>query len=61
MGRAEWKVGDELGGFCRSPVRRGWWLDSEGPVRLFGSSQVSDFLRGRLMRLEDLGEVGSTG
>lgn len=26
------------------------WPDSEGPVRLFGNSQISDFLRGRLMR-----------
>lgn len=36
-------MGDDLGGLQRSLVRE-WWPDSEGPVRLFGSGQISGFL-----------------
>ena len=44
---AEWKWRG-LGGHFRSPVGRGWWPDSEGPVRLFGSGQISHFLCGEM-------------
>lgn len=38
-----------------SPLGRAWWPKSKGPVRSLGSSQSSDFVRGRLTRCEHLG------
>lgn len=47
-----------MGGLQRSLVRE-WWPDSEGPVRLFGSGQISGFL-GVILEIGGFeGEAGS--